>query len=305
MRLIDADALLEKINYKTESGMGKTIAFTFKHFIDEAPTVEPTDTDLIRRADAIEAIASRDETDGTVKVFTGREVNEILSALPSADAVPHSEQYKKGFEDAKRAFELEFAREAESIRKRNAQLEVMLNVQKELSADAETDGDMGEVSDGYHTFNQLYHQRAVLFATIVKQNKEKAWKSWKHGDGKFCFDSNKEWFIVGVDTPEGSYTYHYEKKCWDMFDCIELEHGKFWDGHTEEDVTRLLSIPSAEAVQGEWEHWGSPFSDESEVIDTIVCSVCGARFIEPKDEPKGEYNYCPNCGARMKGGEDE
>lgn len=61
-------------------------------------------------------------------------------------------------------------------------------------------------------------------------------------------------------------------------------------------------VPSAEAVQGEWEHWGSPFSDESEVIDTIVCSVCGARFIKPKDEPKGEYNYCPNCGARMKGG---
>lgn len=110
------------------------------------------------------------------------------------------------------------------------------------SAETETNGDMGEVSDGYHTFNQLYHQRAVLFATIVKQNKEKAWKSWKHKDGKFCFDSNKEWFIVGVDTPEGSYTYHYEKKYWDMFDCVELEHGKFWDGHTEEDVTRLLSL---------------------------------------------------------------
>jgi hypothetical protein len=121
-----------------------------------------------------------------------------------------------------------------------------------LSADAETDGDMGEVSDGYHTFNQLYHQRAVLFATIVKQNKEKAWKSWKHGDGKFCFDSNKEWFIVGVDTPEGSYAYHYEKKYWDMFDCVELEHGKFWDGHTEEDVTRLLSLPSADPNTGEW-----------------------------------------------------
>lgn len=44
-----------------------------------------TDGDLIRRADAIEAVASRDETDGTVKVFTGRQVNEILSALPSAE----------------------------------------------------------------------------------------------------------------------------------------------------------------------------------------------------------------------------
>lgn len=102
--------------------------------------------------------------------------------------------------------------------------------------------DKGEISDGYHTFNQLYHQRAILFATIVNQNKDKAWKSFKHSDGKYCFDSDGEWFIVGVDTPQGSYTYHYSKEYWDMFDCQELKCGKEWDGHTEEDVTRLLSL---------------------------------------------------------------
>ena len=99
--------------------------------------------------------------------------------------------------------------------------------------------DIGDLSDGYHTFNQLYHQRAVLFATIVNQNKDKSWKSFKHSDGKYCFDSNGEWFIVGIDTPEGSYTYHYEKKYWDMFKCQELECSKEWDGHTEKDVIRL------------------------------------------------------------------
>ena len=68
-------------------------------------------------------------------------------------------------------------------------------------------------------------------------------------------------------------------------------------------IETIEEVPSVSAERvGEWEHWGSPFSDESEVVDTIVCSVCGARFIEPKDEPKGEYNYCPNCGAKMKGG---
>lgn len=102
--------------------------------------------------------------------------------------------------------------------------------------------DTGEISDGYHTFNQLYHQRAILFATIVNQNKDKAWKSYKHSDGKYCFDSNGEWFIVGIDTPEGSYTYHYSKEYWDYFECKELDCGKEWDGHTEEDVTRLLSL---------------------------------------------------------------
>lgn len=102
--------------------------------------------------------------------------------------------------------------------------------------------DICDFSDGFHTFNQLYHQRAVLFATIVKLNKEKSWKSWKHEDGQYCFDSNGEWFIVGIDTPEGSYTYHYKNEYFDMFDCETLECGKHWDGHTEKDVTRLLSL---------------------------------------------------------------
>ena len=102
--------------------------------------------------------------------------------------------------------------------------------------------DKGEISDGYHTFNQLYHQRAILFATIVNQNKDKAWKSFKHSDGHYCFDEDGEMFIVGIDTPKGSYTYHYHKKYWDYFNCKELECGKVWDGHTEEDVTRLLSL---------------------------------------------------------------
>ena len=73
----------------------------------------------------------------------------------------------------------------------------------------------------------------------------------------------------------------------------------------EQAIDMAIKSLLAEVARGEWEHWGSPFSDESEVIDTIVCSVCGVRFIEPKDEPKGEYNYCPNCGADMRGEENE
>ena len=100
--------------------------------------------------------------------------------------------------------------------------------------------DIGELSDGFHTFNSLYYQRVILFATIVNTYKELAWKSKKHEDGQFCFGGG--WFIVGIDTPKGSYTYHYEMECWDLFDCKELPRAKHWDGHTDEDVTRLLSL---------------------------------------------------------------
>lgn len=100
--------------------------------------------------------------------------------------------------------------------------------------------DIGEFSDGYHTFNSLYTQRAVLFATIVNQNLDKAWKSHRHEDGEPCFGGG--WFIVAVDTPKGSYSYHYEDKYWDIFKCVELPVAKHWDGHTDKDVWRLLLL---------------------------------------------------------------
>lgn len=98
----------------------------------------------------------------------------------------------------------------------------------------------GDLSDGYHTFNQLYHQRAMLFATIVNQNSDKAWKTHKHEDGEPCFGGG--WFLVTIDTPQGAYGYHYEDKYWDIFKCKELEKAKHWDGYTEEDVGRLFSL---------------------------------------------------------------
>lgn len=101
--------------------------------------------------------------------------------------------------------------------------------------------DIGDVSDGFHTFNQLYHQRAMLFAALVNQNRDISWKSRRHEDGELCFGGG--WFLVTVDTPDGPYGYHYEDKYWDMFNCKEIECAKHWDGYTEEDVGRLMSLP--------------------------------------------------------------
>ena len=101
-------------------------------------------------------------------------------------------------------------------------------------------GDIGKISDGYHTFNSLYHQRCVLFATLCNTFKNLSWKSRKHSDGEKCFGGG--WFIVGIDTPEGQYTYHYEDEFWDLFKCQELDVAKEFDGHTDKDVGRLLSL---------------------------------------------------------------
>jgi len=111
--------------------------------------------------------------------------------------------------------------------------------------------DIGELSDGFHTFNGLYEQRMILFAALVKAYKGRAWKSYRHEDGEWCFGGG--WFVVGIDTPEGSYTYHYENKYWDMFDCIDLPRAPHWDGHTEADAeTRLMSLEPGPAIPVDW-----------------------------------------------------
>lgn len=98
----------------------------------------------------------------------------------------------------------------------------------------------GEVSDGYHTFNELYHHRAVLFSVICNQNKGIAWKSKKHSDGTM-YDGM---FIVGVNTPNGQATYHYYiNPYWEMFDVKEIVKAPEWDGHTVEmAIERIKSL---------------------------------------------------------------
>jgi hypothetical protein len=98
----------------------------------------------------------------------------------------------------------------------------------------------GEISVGYHTFNSLYKQRLFLSAALCNTFKDLAWKSHLHSDGEACFGGG--WFIVGIHTPEGDYTYHYEDEYWDMFKVQELDNAPEWDGHTDADVERVLSV---------------------------------------------------------------
>lgn len=97
---------------------------------------------------------------------------------------------------------------------------------------------IGATSDGSHTFDELYYHRMVLFAVICNEHKELAWKSKLHHDGTM-YDN---YFIVGIDTPLGQYSYHYHEDFWDGFEVKELDRAPEWDGHKPEDVVRLLSL---------------------------------------------------------------
>lgn len=95
----------------------------------------------------------------------------------------------------------------------------------------------GDTSDGYHTFNELYHHRAILFSVICNERPDVAWKSKRHHDGTM-YDGM---FIVGIDTPEGQATYHYDiEPYWNLFRVKELELAPEWDGHTPGEAIRRI-----------------------------------------------------------------
>ena len=102
-----------------------------------------------------------------------------------------------------------------------------------------TPNNMGETSDGYHTFNELYEHRSVLFIALIREmGNQMGWKSWKHDDGTM-FDGM---FICGLKLPgtDTAITYHLEAKYWDKVDVCELDKAYPWDGHTSEDVIKRL-----------------------------------------------------------------
>ena len=97
----------------------------------------------------------------------------------------------------------------------------------------------GDTSDGYHTFNELYSHRHYLFSLLLRQNKDIAWKSLKHGDGS----SYPNFFVAGIEFPQGVICYHLPLKLFDRLDYIKtLEQAPKWDGSSADDILDRLKL---------------------------------------------------------------
>ena len=113
--------------------------------------------------------------------------------------------------------------------------------------------DIGTVSDGDHTFTELYEHRYHLYIALCKSYcttryhgtiLDKTWKqkftcnkSYKHDDW-----SSFEWyFIMQLETPHWQISYHLPNALWNTCAFAStLEKSKTWDGHTSDDVLEIL-----------------------------------------------------------------
>ncbi len=100
--------------------------------------------------------------------------------------------------------------------------------------------DMGSVSDGYHTFDELYEHRTALFAALCRLRPDISWRSERHHVGGT--DMYPGMFIVGMDLPAGQVTYHCEADTWDLFRGVPVRaNAPVWDGHSPSDVVTRVN----------------------------------------------------------------
>lgn len=109
------------------------------------------------------------------------------------------------------------------------------------------------ISDGYHTFDELYYYRMLYNANMVnllvlcKTGFPQLFtdfdviKSKKHYDNKPCYGGG--WFIVVIKTPWGQISNHYKLEHWNNFKCREAKKAWKWDNHTmKESTERMIKL---------------------------------------------------------------
>jgi hypothetical protein len=97
---------------------------------------------------------------------------------------------------------------------------------------------IGQISDGYHTFDELYEHRFELWMAICRNLRRDiaVYKSRVQSDGT----SYPGWFLLAMGTKAGSQiSYHLPNRLWDACDFEEMMPPPF-DGHTSADVLERL-----------------------------------------------------------------
>jgi hypothetical protein len=97
------------------------------------------------------------------------------------------------------------------------------------------------VSDEYHTFDELYDHRHALFIALMKSHPKISWRA-KHPKEIQSFTG---WFIAGMHLPTGDISYHLPNNLWNTLDNLGItttERGPEWDLHQSSDVViRLIN----------------------------------------------------------------
>lgn len=98
--------------------------------------------------------------------------------------------------------------------------------------------DTNLISDGFHTFGELYEHRIQLFIALARIMQNRTLKDvWR-------FKEDKDWFILGIHGTIGrQITYHLPMSKWEETNFAHTytdSRKPVFDGHTSADVLERL-----------------------------------------------------------------
>ena len=90
------------------------------------------------------------------------------------------------------------------------------------------------VSDGFHTFKELYDHRIMLFLALMQMSAnaglECGW-SRRHSDGELCFGGG--WVIGWITAPSGKQARYHMEDFRPLMLGLEKNFGSPWNGKEE------------------------------------------------------------------------
>lgn len=187
--------------------------------------------------------------------------------------------------------------------------------------------DVSKISDGYHTFEELYDYRVIYNAMAFNQFYDAGLydvhKSTRHYDGELCFGG--DWFVVVAMLPSGQITNHYPLKYYNIFKIQDVPKAKYeYDGHTPQEAKeRMLEFLNYGYIgqdkvslqpktnidfleswkKSEKDLWGVKCPEKSGFEDIPKMNICTHPYHLPPMHlyiPPGKiYNHiCPSCGHK-------
>lgn len=128
--------------------------------------------------------------------------------------------------------------------------------QKQLKLNLQSIENEVEISDGYHTFDELYEHRITLYIALCRKlqdfeyhgdarnngadfNHKIVWRSHEHSDGTMFIGQ----FILGIGRQKGKQiTYHLPMWRWEQTNFAEtFNRAPEYDGHTSADVLERIN----------------------------------------------------------------
>ena len=109
-----------------------------------------------------------------------------------------------------------------------------------------TPEEIREISDGYHTFDELYTHRHALFLALLKERG--GWACRTHADGTMYEGQ----FIAGMDLDGRQISYHLPVELWAIAEDLGVVVDEIpeWDGHSSDDVAlRLLEYAMSKELE--------------------------------------------------------